>query len=138
RGRALGFGSGLVLHCDLAVAGDTAVFGFNEIAHGFPPLIVESYLARYVGEKAALDLVLTGRPVPAWEARSLGMIARVVPDDQLDAAGAALVERLAGLDQRALRAAKSFLRDVVDVPAEERPTYGLEELLRWRGFGNDE
>ena len=55
QGRALGFGSGLALQCDLVLAADTAALGFDEISHGFPPLIVQSYLRYYVPEKVALD-----------------------------------------------------------------------------------
>jgi enoyl-CoA hydratase/carnithine racemase len=132
RGRALGFGSGLVLHCDLAVAGESAVFGFDEIAHGFPPLIVEEYLTRYVPRKTALDLVLTGHTLSAAEAQRAGMVARVVPDASVEAAGAELVSELAARNPRALSRAKRFFDEIDEVAREERPAYGMQELVRWR------
>jgi enoyl-CoA hydratase/carnithine racemase len=131
RGRALGFGSGLALHCDLVLAADTAVFGFDELAHGFPPLVVQSYLTRYIPRKQAADLILTGRAVPALEARALGMVSRVVGDAELEPAGAALVKRLAGTDARALRRAKRFFAEIDEVPLADRPRHGLDELVAW-------
>jgi enoyl-CoA hydratase/carnithine racemase len=136
QGRAHGFGAGMVLHSDIALAADTAVLRFDEIAHGFPPLIVVSYLADYVAHKPALDLVLTGRAVPALEARELGMVSRVVPAGELDATADALVASLAAADQRALRRAKRFFGELHDVPVPERPRYGLDALVRWRS-GDD-
>lgn len=132
RGRALGFGSGLAMQCDLTVASETAVFGFDEITHGFPPLIVETYLGGYVPRKTALDLVLTGRQVTAAEALTFGMVSRVVSDDALDAVGAALVDQLRSAKPSALRRAKSFLPEIENVPLAERPSYGLRELASWR------
>lgn len=132
RGRALGFGSGLVLHCDLAIAGTSAVFGFDEIRHGFPPLIVQAYLTRYVPEKVALDLVLTGRALTAAEAREAGIVARVVADGEVASAGAELVAQLAGSNASALSRAKRFFAEIDAVAPEDRPAHGLQELVRWR------
>lgn len=132
RGRALGFGSGLAVQCDITVASDTAVFGFDEIRHGFPPLVVESYLTRYVPWKPALELVLTGRRIPASEARALGMVSRIVPDGELDAVGEALVAGLCAASPSALRRAKAFLGEVGAVPEAERGLYGVRELASWR------
>jgi enoyl-CoA hydratase/carnithine racemase len=136
QGRANGFGAGMVLHSDIAVAADTAVLRFDEIAHGFPPLIVMSYLSDYVPHKPAIDLVLTGRPVPALEARDLGMVSRAVSAGQLDATADAIVASLAAADVRALRRAKRFFGELHDVPVPERPRYGLEQLVHWRSGGD--
>lgn len=135
QGRALGFGSGVAMNCDITVAGASATFGFDEINHGFPPLVVEAYLADYLPRKAALDLVLTGRGVGAEEARALGMVSRVVPEDELRAAGAEIVAGLVAADDRALRRAKSFLAEIANVPPAERNAYGVDELVAWRAAG---
>jgi methylglutaconyl-CoA hydratase len=132
QGRALGFGSGLALQCDLVLAADSAALGFDEISHGFPPLLVQSYLRDYVPEKVALDLVLTGRRLSAGEARQAGMVSRVVAAADLAAAGAALAEQLRGLDPDALRRGKSFFREIATVPGEERGEYGLDAIVAWQ------
>ena len=132
RGHALGFGSGLAVQCDITLASETAVFGFDEIRHGFPPLVVESYLARYVPWKAALDLVLTGRRIRASEALQLGMVSRVVADPDLDAEGDALVAGLCAASASALLRAKTFLAEIGGVPEAERGQYGVRELVAWQ------
>ena len=110
RGRALGFGTGLALHSDLALAADTAVLGFDELAHGLPPLVVLTYLYRHVTPKVADDLVLTGRRVGAPEALTLGLVSRVVAEADLDDVVARTVAELAGRDPSALRLLKEFGR----------------------------
>lgn len=132
RGRALGFGSGLAMQCDLTIVSETAVFGFDEILHGFPPLIVETYLGEYLPRKAALDLVLTGRSVPAVEARGLGMVSRVVPDDGLETESMTVVDGLRSRSSSALRRAKSFLAEIEHVSQDRRGSYGMGELATWR------
>src|ERR1700751_565398 len=86
RGFALAGGMGLATLCDFTLAGDDARLGYTEVKIGFVPAIVSSFLLLQVGEKQARDLLLTGRLIDAAEARTLGLITRVVPGDQLDAA----------------------------------------------------
>lgn len=83
-GRALAGGAGLATACDLVLASASAQFGYPEIRRGFVPAMVMTMLRRLAGEKAALELVLTGRVVSAEEARALGLVSRIVPDDELD------------------------------------------------------
>jgi methylglutaconyl-CoA hydratase len=85
-GRALAGGAGLATACDLVIAGAGAQLGYPEVQRGFVPAMVATILRRLAGEKAALDLLLTGRVIGAEEARALGLVSRVVPDDALDAA----------------------------------------------------
>src|ERR1700761_4479002 len=86
RGFALAGGMGLATLCDFTLASDDARLGYTEVKIGFVPAIVSSFLLLQLGEKQARDLLLTGRLIDAAEARTLGLITRVVPGDQLDAA----------------------------------------------------
>ncbi|HEX9644524.1 MAG TPA: enoyl-CoA hydratase/isomerase family protein [Acidimicrobiia bacterium] len=128
RGRALGFGSGVAVQCDLTIAADTAQFGFTEILHGFAPSIVMSYLETYVKRKAAVDLVMTGRSVSAVEARDLGLVTRVVAEHVLDVVVAATVDSLLAKPTAALRHGKAFLREIGSVPDHERAKRALDAL----------
>ncbi len=94
QGRALAGGAGLAIACDLTIAGAGAQFGFPEIQRGFVPAMVMTPLRRAVGEKRALDLVLTGTVLPAAAALAAGLIARVVADDELEREVAALAAAL--------------------------------------------
>ncbi|MGH8869818.1 MAG: enoyl-CoA hydratase/isomerase family protein [Actinomycetes bacterium] len=129
RGRALGFGSGLVVQSDIALAAGSATLGFDEIQHGFAPLIVLTYLEQFVGPKNALDLAVTGRHLSAEEALRMGMVSRVVPGDELEACAEALVQGLLARDSGATRGCKRFLRDVRGVAADARPTYALDQMV---------
>jgi enoyl-CoA hydratase/carnithine racemase len=129
RGRALGFGCGLVLQCHLSIVADTAVLGFDEIRHGLSPRFVMSYVEDYVGRKRALDLVLTGRVLPAAEAERWGMVSRVVAADALDAATEALVGDLVASRPELLRTCLDYLVQVRDIPPGDRGRYALERML---------
>jgi methylglutaconyl-CoA hydratase len=107
-GRALAGGAGLVTACDIAVAGAGAQLGYPEIQRGFVPAMVMTLLRRAAGEKAALDLVLTGRLLGAEEARATGLVSRVVPDAELDREAAALAGALAGASLSALALTKQL------------------------------
>ena len=67
QGRALGFGCGVVVQSDIALAAASAELGFDEVHHGTAPAFVMSYLEEHVGPKRALDLIVTGRTLSAAE-----------------------------------------------------------------------
>lgn len=131
RGRALGFGSGLVVKSDIAIAGDGAVLGFDEIRHGFPPMIVMSYLGDHLLRRHVLELILTGRELAAAEGVAIGMVNRVVPDGALDAEVEALLTGLTALDAVAFKRAKRYLREIEAVAPDERAGYALREQSAW-------
>jgi enoyl-CoA hydratase/carnithine racemase len=86
-------GCQLVATCDLAVAAESAAFALPGGKGGLfchTPLVA---VARNVGRKRALEMALTGDPVDAATAADWGLINKVVPDDQLDAAVADLIGR---------------------------------------------
>ncbi|HRI02960.1 MAG TPA: enoyl-CoA hydratase-related protein [Pyrinomonadaceae bacterium] len=82
-GRALAGGCGLALGCDLVVAGESARFGFPEVKIGFVPAMVAAILRRNLGEKKSFELLTQGFEFTSAEALQLGLINRVVPDEEL-------------------------------------------------------
>ena len=101
-GRALAGGAGLATACDLIVAAADAQLGYPEIQRGFAPAMVTALLRRIVGEKVALDLVLTGRILGADEALRVGLVSRVVPAAKLERETLALAAALAQASGTAL------------------------------------
>jgi enoyl-CoA hydratase len=103
-GHAVAGGLELALWCDLRVAEDNAVLGVFCRRWGVPLIDGGTVrLPRIVGLGRALDLILTGRPVPAAEALAMGLVSRVVPAGEARGAAQALARELAGLPQACLR-----------------------------------
>ncbi len=102
-GHALAGGLGLMLACDLAVAANDCEFGCPEIDRGLFPMMVMALLHRHLGRKRALELVLMGNRMSAETALSWGLLNRVVPRAELDAATASLADSLAQKSPAILR-----------------------------------
>ena len=105
-GYALAGGCGLAAGCDVVIAADDAVFDLPEIKLGLLPLIVMAPILRAVGRKRGLLMILSGEPVPAREAYEMGLVSRVVPGTELNAAVSGLARTLAGYSPAALGLAK--------------------------------
>ena len=83
-GFALGGGCELALMCDFILAGDNAKFGQPEVNLGvLPGMGGTQRLTRAVGKAKAMEMCLTGRLIDAVEAERAGIVARIVPADEL-------------------------------------------------------
>jgi len=103
-GFAVAGGLELALWCDLRVAEESAVFGVFCRRWGVPLIDGGTVrLPRLIGLGRALDLILTGRPVPAQEALALGLANRVVPDGTARQGAEALAAQIAAFPQLCLR-----------------------------------
>jgi enoyl-CoA hydratase/carnithine racemase len=111
QGHAIGAGFQLALGCDLRLLADDAALCMKEPSLGLvPDLLGTKPLVDIVGLPRALELCLTGRNVPAAEARELGLAELVVPAADLDGAVADLVAALLATDAAAARATKELLQ----------------------------
>jgi enoyl-CoA hydratase/carnithine racemase len=111
KGYCLGGGFELLLHCDIVVAADDAVFGFPEVPLGLLTTAgsVERLLGA-IGAARARDMLLTGRRLSGIEAADLGLVARRVTLDALPATVDQLATQLAAQPAPALAAMKGILR----------------------------
>lgn len=111
-GHAVAGGLELALWCDLRVAEEDAVFGVFCRRWGVP--LVDGgtvRLPRLIGTGRALDMILTGRPVPAREAHAMGLADRVVPSGAARAEAEALAALIARFPQTCLRADRASVLD---------------------------
>jgi enoyl-CoA hydratase len=119
-GSALAGGLEIMLSCDLAVAAEHAVFGIPEAKRG---LIAGAggliRLPKRLPMAVALELALTGDPIDARRAHSLGLVNRVVPAAALMEETLALAETIAANAPLALRYSKDVMRRAAELPEEE-------------------
>ena len=94
-GYALGAGCSLALGCDLVVAGESARFGFPELRAGLTASTVTAHAVHVMGRKIAFELLMLCENITAQRAYELGLVNRVVPDDQLLPAALAMAEIIA-------------------------------------------
>lgn len=111
-GPAIGGGAGLVACADVAVAVAGTRFAFAEVRLGLLPATIAPYVVRAIGPGHARELFTSGRPFEAEEARSLGLVHRVVAPDDLDAAVAISVENFLACAPGAVAANKRLVRDL--------------------------
>jgi enoyl-CoA hydratase len=103
-GHAVAGGLELTLWCDLRVAEEDAVLGVFCRRWGVPLIDGGTVrLPRLIGAGHAMDLILTGRPVPAREALAMGLVNRVVESGTSRAAAEALAHELARFPQTCMR-----------------------------------
>jgi enoyl-CoA hydratase/carnithine racemase len=126
-GYALGGGCELALACDMIVASESAEFGQPEILLGIIPGGGGTQrLARVMGKQRAMELVLTGRRIGAAEARELGIVTRLAPEQGwLDAA----LELAAEVAERPPLAAR-LAKQAVLAAEETALTAGLDHERR--------
>ena len=103
-GHAVAGGLELALWCDLRVVAEDAVLGVFCRRFGVPLIDLGTIrLPRLIGHSRAMDLILTGRPVPAKEAALMGLANRVVPAGEALAASIQLAEEIAAHPQTCMR-----------------------------------
>ena len=116
-GFALGGGCELALLCDFIIASEDAQFGQPEIKLGILPGIGGSQRwARSAGKALAMDVALTGRNVEAHEAKAAGIVARVVPQEDLLQEALEAAHTIAGYNAPAVKMAKSAVNAAFEGP----------------------
>jgi enoyl-CoA hydratase/carnithine racemase len=127
-GHALGGAVGLVLACDLVVAGETATFGTPEINVGLFPFMIAALVARNVARKHMSELLLLGERIDAREAQRIGIVNRVVAPGALDAVVAEWAQGLARKSPLLLKLGKDALYAQQDMGLAEALAYQRGQL----------
>ena len=109
QGDAIAGGNELALHCDLVVAGEHARFGMSLAQVGLAPnWFLAKKLMEVLGPVTTREMLLLGEPLPATRLHALGLIARCVPPDRLEAEAAHVIDRLAANAPLSLKAMKAL------------------------------
>lgn len=108
-GSCLGGGCELAIFCDLVIAAETTKLGQPEIQVGVFPPIAAYIMPRIIGQKTSNDLVLSGRVISAQESLNIGLINRVVKEDDLENETAAFIKPYLKLSAEVLRITKKAM-----------------------------
>ncbi|SEF15483.1 Enoyl-CoA hydratase/carnithine racemase [Rhizobiales bacterium GAS191] len=127
-GFALAGGFGLAAACDFIIASDKAVFGIPEIGIGLWPYMISVPLLHAMQPKQALKLMMTGERVNAAEGVRLGFVTEMVPHDELDAALARFVGKLAKASPQSMALGRTSFYTVLNHDMDARLRM-LEALL---------
>lgn len=119
-GFALGGGCELAMMCDFILAGHKAKFGQPEIKLGTIPGVGGTQrLTRFVGKSKAMELILTGRFMDAEEAESCGLVARVVPAEDLVEDAIKTAATIASFSQPIVKMAKECVNTAYETTMKE-------------------
>jgi cyclohexa-1,5-dienecarbonyl-CoA hydratase len=134
RGACLGGGCEIASSCDFILASEESFFATPEIQVGCYPPVALARFPSQIGYHRAVELILTGRRIPAREAAAIGLINRALPAAGLDAAVRELLEELQGKSRAVLRLTLKGLRELSLKGFSERLARSeeiyLKELLK--------
>jgi enoyl-CoA hydratase/carnithine racemase len=133
-GAAMGGGAGLAIAGDLAVMADNAKLGYPETKHGIVAAIVLGNLVRQIGRKAAFELVAFGEPIDAQRALLLGLVNKVVSQENIVNESISWAEKLCGVSRTALGETKKLFHEVADLPLDKALEKGRDMNKRMRNF----
>ena len=130
----LGGGCELAVFCDLAIASESAKFGQPEIQVGVFPPIAAQIMPRIIGRKAAAELIFSGKIISADEALQMGLINKVVKDEDLANETEAFLKPFMKLSSKVLRVTKkammSGLRDDLEPSLQPIEDIYLNQLMK--------
>jgi len=127
-GHVLAGALGLALACDLIVAKESATFGTPEINVGVFPFMIMALIYRNVPRKKANELLLLGERMSADQAREAGIVNRVVPDAEFEAAVDEWAVKLASKSPVLMKLGKDAMYRQLDMPLDEALDYLRSQL----------
>jgi len=136
-GFALGGGCELALHCDIIIAGESAKFGQPEVKVGIlPGGSGTQRLVRAVGKYKAMLMILTGEIISARDADEMGLVSRVVADDEVVGHATQMAASIAKLAPIAVELAKEVVLAGQD--ASLATGLSLERKALWLAFATED
>jgi enoyl-CoA hydratase/carnithine racemase len=119
KGFCLAGGMGFMLACDIVMASEDSVFGTPEVNVGLWPMMIGALIFRNVPRKKAMEMILLGERIGARDAMAMGLLTRVVPAGELDAAMDAVLRSLAAKSPIGMRIGKEAFHKAADMGLAE-------------------
>ncbi|WP_412563441.1 crotonase/enoyl-CoA hydratase family protein [Thalassobius sp. MITS945101] len=134
QGNAFGGGVGMASVCDVAIGADTVLMGLTETRLGLIPATIGPYVCARMGEARARRVFMSGRRFDAAEAVELGLLAKAVSAEELDAAVEAEIAPYLDCAPAAVGRAKGLLRALGPRIDEATIAHTIDELAAcWEG-----
>jgi enoyl-CoA hydratase len=127
-GHVLAGSLGIALACDLIIAKDSAGFGTPEINVGLFPFMIMALIYRNVPRKKTTEMLLLGDRLTAEEAREAGIVNKVVPAEEFDAAVAEWAQKLASKSPLVMKLGKDAMWRQLDMPLLDALDYLRSQL----------
>jgi enoyl-CoA hydratase len=127
-GHVLAGALGVALCCDLIVAKESATFGTPEINVGVFPFMIMALIYRNVPRKKTNELLLLGERISAEEAQAIGIVNRVVPEAEFEAAVDEWATKLAAKSPVAMKLGKDAMYRQLDMPFEDAVDFLRSQL----------
>ena len=121
-----------MLSCDIAISRNDVFFCTPEVNVGIFPMMIGALIYRNVGKKKAMEMVLTGRRIPAAEAEQIGLITRAVEPDELDHQIQKTLKTLTAKSPIGIKMGKEAFSAMSDMPFDEAVDHlceALEEVM---------
>jgi enoyl-CoA hydratase len=128
-GFALGGGCELAMACDIRLAGEKARFGLPEVSLGvIPGFAGTQRLARLIGKGRGKELVFTGDMIDAQEAWRLGLVNKVLPQEELLAAARKMAHKIASRGQIAVRLSKEAINEGLEMDLDRASAFEADQF----------
>ena len=131
-GAAIGGGTGFVAVCDIAIAARSAKFSFSEVKIGVVPACIGPYVIKKMGEGKARELFITGERMNGDRAYEVGLVNRVVADNELDSVVAEMVQSILSSGPEAVAMAKKLVSEVPSMSPEQFKPFTAEMIAKLR------
>ncbi len=131
-GAAIGGGVGLMTVGDIIIAQENAKFGLSEVRLGLVPAAISPFVMSRIGQGCARELFITGERIKAPEAYKLGLINKVVPEDQLDEAVDGYLKLILNNGPEAIKSVKDMIFTVSQTGFPEIQEYTARLIANLR------
>lgn len=109
RGQANADAIGILCCCDVVLACEKSSFTLSEVKFGLAPVLQAPYLVNTIGEKSARYYSLTGETIDAYTAARLGLVNKIVPQEEIDSYASVVIRRLLDTPVEVLKQTKAML-----------------------------
>ncbi|MDD5083163.1 MAG: enoyl-CoA hydratase-related protein [Dehalococcoidales bacterium] len=127
-GYATAMGCALAVGCDMVIAAEDALFQLPGTNLGAACISPAAVVCRSLGRKKCVELLLTADPMSAEQAEKAGLVNRVVPVQELDAAARELAEKLASKAPLAVQMAKEAIYNILDMDQSKAYDYAAKMI----------